>query len=147
MKQLLKEKSNEENGDRDEGESGEEEEGSEDDGEDEQEDAYSDLEESDGEEKSCEPNEKDEYDAQVEEMREAASAEIPYVIPVPTDYDTLCGLLLGRAPEEQAIVLDRLLACNHPKLGGDTKPALLTHFKLMLQLVQDTALALDSPSK
>ena len=166
MKQLLKEKSNEEDGDKDEGESGDEEEDSEDDSEegdesdeesddgededeseDEQEDAYSDLEESDGEEKSCEPNEKDEYDAQVEEMREAASAEIPYVIPVPTDYDTLCGLLLGRAPEEQAIVLDRLLACNHPKLGGDTKPALLTHFKLMLQLVQDTALALDSPSK
>jgi len=163
MKQLLKEKSNEEGDEKneeegeedEEDESGEEEEEeseeeSDDDAdseEDEDEDGYSDLEESDGEEKPGNLNEKDEYDSKVEEMKEAASAEIPYVIPVPTDYDTLCGLLLGRGAEEQAIVLDRLLACNHPKLGGDSKPALLTHFKLLLQLVQDTALALDSPSK
>merc|ERR1719273_2778068 len=164
MKQLLKEKSAEEDDDEneeevEEGEDGEDEEdeseeesdADDDDDEseedDEDEDGYSDLEESDGEEKPGDPNEKDKYDSKVREMKEAASAEIPYVIPVPTDYDTLCGLLLGRGSEEQAIVLDRLLACNHPKLGGDTKPALLTHFKLLLQLVQDTALALDSPSK
>ena len=167
MKQLLKEKSNEEgdskneeeedgdeegeDGEDEEDESEEESDADDDDYEseedDEDEDGYSDLEESDGEEKPGDPNEKDEYDSKVREMKEAASAEIPYVIPVPTDYDTLCGLLLGRGSEEQAIVLDRLLACNHPKLGGDSKPALLTHFKLLLQLVQDTALALDSPSK
>ena len=163
MKQLLKEKSAEEDddeneeeveGDDEDGEEEEEESEEEDDDnddddseEDEDEDGYSDLEESDTEEKSGEHNEKDEYDSKVEEMKEAALAEIPYVIPVPTDYDTLCGLLLGRGAVEQATVLDRLLACNHPKLGGDTKPALLTHFKLLLQLVQDTALALDSPSK
>ena len=41
----------------------------------------------------------------------------------------------------------RILACNHPHLGQDTKPALLTHFGLLLQLAQDTALALDSPSR
>merc|ERR1719234_2979491 len=152
MKQLLKEKSNEEGEDGEEEEDESEEESDADDDEDseddeEDEDGYSDLEESDGEEKPGDSNEKDEYDSKVKEMKEAASAEIPYVIPVPTDYDTLCGLLLGRGSEEQAIVLDRLLACNHPKLGGDSKPALLTHFKLLLQLVQDTALALDSPSK
>jgi len=131
-------------------ESGEEEDedGSEDEEDEEEEnDEYSDLEESDEEGDVSNTNEKDELDAEVEAMAKSAKAEIPFVIPVPGDYDALCGLVMGRSAEEQAVVLDRILACNHPKLGGDTKPALLSYFKLLLQLVQDLALGLDSPEQ
>jgi len=123
----------------------EDEDGSED--EEEENDEYSDLEESDEEGDVGNTNEKDERDAEVEEMAKTAKAEIPFVIPVPGDYDALCGLVVGRSAEEQALVLDRILACNHPKLGGDTKPELLSYFKLLLQLVQDLALGLDSPEQ
>ena len=121
MKQLLKgeKESGDEEGSSDEeaegdeaaGEESEDEESEEEsDDEEEGEDGYSDLEDSDGEPDDEAINEKDTYDEKVEEMKAAASAEIPFVIPIPASYDSLCGLVLGRSPEDQALVLDRWVA-------------------------------------
>merc|ERR1719153_528365 len=115
----------------------EEEESGDESGEDE--DKFSDLAESD--EEDNEPaNEKDVYDANIEAMIIAASEEIPYIIPVPESYSALCSLVWGKSPSDQDTVLERILACNHPQLG-DHKPALISYYQFLLQLVQDTSLS------
>jgi len=136
------EEDEEEESSNEDGEEGDEEEESGDDsGEDsgEESDKFSDLAESD--EEDNEPsNEKDVYDANVEAMIIAASEEIPYIIPVPESYSALCSLVWGKSPSDQNTVLDRILACNHPQLG-DHKPALISYYQFLLQLVQDTSLS------
>jgi len=102
-------------------------------------DRYSDLEDSEDED-TVPVNEKDVYDANVEAMMAAASEELPYIIPVPDSYSTLCGLVWGKNPSDQDTILGRILACNHPQLG-DHKPALVSYYQFLLQLVQDTALS------
>merc|ERR1719431_2198474 len=138
------EEDEEEESSNEDGEEGDEEEESGDDsGEDsgEESDKFSDLAESD--EEDNEPaNEKDVYDANIEAMIIAASEEIPYIIPVPESYPTLCALVWGKAPPDMDTVLGRILACNHPQLG-DHKPALVSYYQFLLQLVQDIALSPD----
>merc|ERR550519_2860687 len=132
------EEDEEEESSNEDGEEGDEEEESGDDSGEES-DKFSDLAESD--EEDNEPsNEKDVYDANVEAMIIAASEEIPYIIPVPESYSALCSLVWGKSPSDQNTVLDRILACNHPQLG-DHKPALISYYQFLLQLVQDTSLS------
>merc|ERR1711892_1017237 len=150
MKELLKGEPETEEGD--EGDVGEEEQ-SEEEGEEEEDDdeesgdesddesdKFSDLAESDEDEDTEPKNEKDIYDKSVEEMIVAASEELPYIIPVPDSYSTLCSLVWGKIPSDQATVFERILACNHPQLG-DNKPALIIYYQFLLQMVQDLALS------
>jgi len=125
----------------DEEESEEEEDGESENESDEESDKYSDLEESDDDNEHV-VNEKDTYDKKVQDMIAAASDEIPYIIPVPDSYPTLCTLVWGKAPSDLDTVLCRILACNHPQLG-DHKPALVSYYQFLLQLVQDIALSPD----
>jgi len=144
LKQLLKDQVNEDDDQKEDNavgakesddESGEEEETDEDD-EDDGSDEYSDLEDSDKEDIPIVSNEKDQFDKELEDIKATASKEIPYVISVPDSYSSLCSLVWGRTPSDLTIVLDRILACNHPQLG-DHKPALVIYFSHLLQLVQD----------
>ena len=48
-----------------------------------------------------------------------ASRELPYTFAVPEDYDGLAALFAGRTPAEQGTVLERMIKCNHPKLGAE----------------------------
>jgi len=136
--------------DENEGEESGEEEGDEEEDSDEEEDDsdasdnYSDLEDSEDEKENenLVENEKDHHDDQVEEMKTAAAAEIPYLIPVPETYPDLSKLLWGRSPSDLTTILDRILSSNHPQLG-DHKPALITYFSLLLQFLQDTIQAID----
>jgi len=152
LKELLRGEPETEEGDEEGEESeeeGEEEEGEDDDDDDgedsgdesgEESDKFSDLAESDEEDEPR--NEKDTFDKEVEEMIVTASEELPYIIPVPDSYSTLCTLMWGKTPDDQVTVLERILACNHPQLG-DHKPALVSYYQFLLQLVQDTALSPD----
>merc|ERR1719186_632492 len=148
LKELLRGEPETEEGDEEEeeesGDEGEEEdeEGEESDDESGDEaDKFSDLAESEDDDNEL-TNEKDSYDKDVQEMIVTASHELPYIIPVPDSYSTLCSLMWGKDPSDQSTVLERILACNHPQLG-DNKPALISYYQLLLQLVQDTSLSPD----
>jgi len=147
LKELLKGEPETEEGDeeKESEDEGEEEESDVDEGDDsseeesnEESDKFSDLAESEDDEEP--KNEKDTYDDEVQEMIVKASEELPYIIPVPDTYSDLCSLVWGKDPTDQSTVLDRIIACNHPQLG-DHKPALMSYYQLLLQLVQDTALS------
>jgi len=109
-------------------------------------DEYSDLEDSDKEDVPVEENEKDQFDKELEDIKATASKEIPYVIPVPDSYSSLCTLVWGRSPSDLTLVLDRILACNHPQLG-DHKPALIIYFSHLLQLVNDISALTEDPNQ
>ena len=137
--------------------SGEEEEGEEDDddqeGEDsgegeesdeeaEAEDSNSDLdEESDKEEEGAGENpevynEKDVFDQETVEMIDKASKEIPYIIKVHDSYESFSALVWDRSPGELKLILDRILATNHPQVSND-KQLLVPHYQHVLQYIQD----------
>jgi len=150
LKELLKNKSKEDeeasgedSGEEEDEESDSDEEEQEEDEEDsdEESDNYSDLEE-ESDDNGETSNEKDVFDQNVNEMIAAASEEIPYVIPIPDSYTTLCSLVWGKSPSDQSLIFSRILSCNHPQLG-DHKPSLIIYYGFLLQLVQDISLSQD----
>ncbi|XP_063590156.1 nucleolar protein 14-like [Penaeus indicus] len=115
-----------EDGEEEEGEGGEEEEAEEeeDDDDDDESDKYSDiLEESESEEEEEEIKEKPGTLEVIKkkEMMEAAKKELPYTFEVPQDYEAFWALLENHSPGEVNTILERMVACNHPKLGGKNK--------------------------
>lgn len=40
---------------------------------------------------------------------------------VPQDYEAFWALLENHSPREVNTILERMIACNHPKLGGKNK--------------------------
>ncbi|XP_047497739.1 nucleolar protein 14-like [Penaeus chinensis] len=108
-----------EDGEEEEGEGGEEEED-----DDDESDKYSDiLEESESEEEEEEIKEKPGTLEVIKkkEMMEAAKKELPYTFEVPQDYEAFWALLENHSPGEVNTILQRMIACNHPKLGGKNK--------------------------
>ncbi|KAK7086705.1 nucleolar complex protein 14, partial [Halocaridina rubra] len=89
-------------------------------------DQYSDIfdEESDGNDGEAPIREKQKNCldlGQKKEIMEAARKEIPYVFEVPQDYDAFWALLEDRSPKEVNLILERMIACNHPSLGSNNK--------------------------
>uniref|UniRef100_A0A8C1U349 NOP14 nucleolar protein homolog (yeast) n=1 Tax=Cyprinus carpio TaxID=7962 RepID=A0A8C1U349_CYPCA len=56
--------------------------------------------------------------------QEAARAELPYTFPAPESYSDLKQLLQGHGSEQQRLILDRTLKCNHPSLSAGNKAKL-----------------------
>ncbi|XP_045127343.1 nucleolar protein 14-like isoform X2 [Portunus trituberculatus] len=109
---------------------------------DEESDRYSDiLEESESEgdeeidvkrEKNVTQNKKVK-DTQKKEMMEAAKKEIPYTFEVPQDYEAFWALLENHSPQEVGVILERMITCNHPSLGGKNKDKCDDVFAYILQ--------------
>ncbi|XP_027226353.2 nucleolar protein 14 [Penaeus vannamei] len=130
-----KEAGEDDNGEEEEGEGGEEEEAEaeaeeeeeeeeEEDDDGDESDKYSDiLEESESEEEEEEIKEKPGTLEVIKkkEMMEAAKKELPYTFEVPQDYEAFWALLENHSPREVNTILERMIACNHPKLGGKNK--------------------------
>ncbi|KAK8391518.1 hypothetical protein O3P69_017225 [Scylla paramamosain] len=110
---------------------------------DEESDKYSDiLEESESEDDEKEIDEKTDKnvtqskkikDAPRKEMMEAAKKEIPYTFEVPQDYEAFWALLENHSPKEVGLILDRMITCNHPSLGGKNKEKCDDVFAYILQ--------------
>lgn len=131
-----------------EGEDDEEEEG-EDDEEDDADEDHCDLqsdegsEDEDGQGAEEEQVSAEEPPAVSEEQKkaaqEAARAELPYTFPAPESYSDLKQLLQGHGSEQQRLILDRTLKCNHPSLSAGNKAKLQKLFGFLLEYVGDLA--------
>ncbi|XP_045582443.1 nucleolar protein 14 isoform X2 [Procambarus clarkii] len=87
-------------------------------------DKYSDiLEDSESDEDTDLPKEKEVKKVSIQKtaMMEAAKKEIPYTFEVPQDYDSFWALLENHSPKEVSLILERMISCNHPSLGGTNK--------------------------
>lgn len=72
-------------------------------------------------------------DTQKREMMEAAKKEIPYTFEVPQDYEAFWALLENHSPKEVGLILERMITCNHPSLGGKNKEKCDDVFAYILQ--------------
>ena len=65
--------------------------------------------------------------------------EIPFTFSVPKTSDDLEELFNGRGPKEKAIIVERMIKCNHPQFGKDNKAQLENLFAFLLQHIHDCA--------
>ena len=65
--------------------------------------------------------------------------EIPFTFSVPKTSDDLEELFGGRGPKEKAIIVERMIKCNHPQFGKDNKAQLENLFAFLLQHIHDCA--------
>ncbi|XP_042603952.1 nucleolar protein 14 [Cyprinus carpio] len=131
-----------------EGEDDEEEEG-EDDEEDDADEDHCDLQSDEGsededgqgaeEEQLCAEEPPAVSEEQKKAAQEAARAELPYTFPAPESYSDLKQLLQGHGSEQQRLILDRTLKCNHPSLSAGNKAKLQKLFGFLLEYVGDLA--------
>nr|XP_014100713.2 nucleolar protein 14 homolog [Bactrocera oleae] len=64
--------------------------------------------------------------------------DLPYMIDIPDNYDGFNKLLYKRKPEDQGIIIDRLIKCNNPKLDGiNNKDKMIKLFDFLLQYVNE----------
>ena len=54
--------------------------------------------------------------------------EIPFTFSVPKTSDDLEELFGGRGPKEKAIIVERMIKCNHPQFGKDSKAQMENYF-------------------
>lgn len=77
--------------------------------------------------------------AEIEEQKkaaqEAARAELPYTFTAPESYSDLKSLLQDRGSEQQRLILDRTVKCNHPGLAAGNKAKLQKLFGFLLEYV------------
>jgi len=62
---------------------------------------------------------------------------------VPDTYEKLQAILSAESPEHQAVILERMIKCNHPSLGEGFKSELVNLFGFLLQHLQDTAVSTE----
>lgn len=81
--------------------------------------------------------------AEVEEQKkaaqEAARAELPYTFTAPESYSGLKSLLQDHGSEQQRLILDRTVKCNHPSLAAGNKAKLQKLFGFLLEYVGELA--------
>ena len=114
-------------------------------------DAYSDLEdeleesEEESDKKDTKKNKRKEKQRKIivkvdriKEMEEAQK-QIPFTFKVPESYEELSDHFVNRSPDEKAIILERIVKCNHPQFGDDNKNKLESLFTFVLQHLHDSA--------
>uniref|UniRef100_A0A8C1RPI1 NOP14 nucleolar protein homolog (yeast) n=1 Tax=Cyprinus carpio TaxID=7962 RepID=A0A8C1RPI1_CYPCA len=141
------EEKEDEDGDEEGGE--EEDEDDEDDAEDDADEDHCDLQSDEGsededgqgaeEEQLCAEEPPAVSEEQKKAAQEAARAELPYTFPAPESYSDLKQLLQGHGSEQQRLILDRTLKCNHPSLSAGNKAKLQKLFGFLLEYVGDLA--------
>uniref|UniRef100_A0A0K8UPL9 Nucleolar protein 14 n=1 Tax=Bactrocera latifrons TaxID=174628 RepID=A0A0K8UPL9_BACLA len=63
---------------------------------------------------------------------------LPYTMDIPDNYEGFNKLLYKRKPEEQGIIIERLIKCNHPKLDGiNNRDNISKLFDFLLQYVNE----------
>lgn len=149
-----------ENGDPEEGSDDDEEDGSEEEeSDDEDEDKFSDLvydSESETESKNSslkkskpkrpiqsegKKNEKPKIltDEERKAMMLQAEKELPYTFELCYKYEELEKLLKKYSAEYQAVILERMIKCNHPKVEPANREKMVTLFAFLLQYINDLA--------
>nr|CAD7403178.1 unnamed protein product [Timema poppensis] len=73
------------------------------------------------------------------QMMEQAREELPYTFQVPANYEGLQELLTDRNSDYQAVVVERMVKCNHPSLKEGNKDRLASLFGYLLQHLNDVA--------
>ncbi|KAL1253537.1 hypothetical protein QQF64_018230, partial [Cirrhinus molitorella] len=71
--------------------------------------------------------------------QEAARAELPYTFKAPQCYSDLKSLLQNHSSEEQCLILDRTIKCNHSSLAAGNKAKLEKLIGFLLDYVGDLA--------
>ncbi|XP_005175928.2 nucleolar protein 14 homolog [Musca domestica] len=129
--------SGEEEDDDDEDEEGEEEEDDEDD------DNLSDLKvtDSEGEDSENETEkpvkDKKPKNTEVNKKPNVERTDLPFTIEMPKNYGEFVKLLNEYKMQDQSIIVERLIKCNHPKLEGVNRENVVKIFAFLLQLVND----------
>lgn len=126
-------------------------ENSEDDDGSEGEDSHSDLESDSGnEEKGAIAEERHKQKVKVKENKvlsdrankatvEAAKSELPFTFAVPETCDDLKSLLVDYSAEQQSMIIERILKCNHPSLAAGNKVKLEKLFGFLFEYVGELA--------
>ncbi len=65
------------------------------------------------------------------------------VFSVPTSYEELRGHFRGRTPSEQAVIVERIIKCNHPQFGNNNREKLQSVFVYLLQHINDSVVEED----
>ncbi|XP_055850814.1 nucleolar protein 14 homolog [Episyrphus balteatus] len=131
------ESENEENEDEDDDE--------EDDEEDDDEDALSDLKVSDSESETEEIPEKKPTSVKTKKVldkpknqdKPSTDSKLPFAIDMPSNYEELKEILSQHSPNDQGILVERIIKCNHPKLDPKTKEKINKLFAYLLQYIND----------
>ncbi|KAJ9577288.1 hypothetical protein L9F63_006127 [Diploptera punctata] len=104
----------------------------------------------DDDEENKSNNEINDEDAKINEVnhltkkqniQQDITKELPYTFHIPSTYEELQTLLKVHSYTEQAVILERMIKCNHPSLGEGYKDKLSTLFAFLLQHLQDTAIS------
>lgn len=72
-------------------------------------------------------------------MMEKAQKELPYTFELPQKYKDLEKLLKKYGADHQAVILERMIKCNHPKVEPTNRERMTTLFAFLLQYVNDLA--------
>ncbi|XP_051960872.1 nucleolar protein 14 [Xyrauchen texanus] len=72
-------------------------------------------------------------------VQEAARAELPYTFTAPESYSDLTTLLRGHSGDQQRLIVDRTVKCNHPSLAAGNKTKLQRLFGFLLEYVGELA--------
>uniref|UniRef100_A0AAY4DRM9 Nucleolar protein 14 n=1 Tax=Denticeps clupeoides TaxID=299321 RepID=A0AAY4DRM9_9TELE len=76
-------------------------------------------------------------------QQEAAKVELPYTFKAPEGTSELREMLREHLPENQCLIVERMIKCNHPSLGVGNKKKLQNLFAFLLEYVGE--LAVSSP--
>ncbi|XP_046383627.1 nucleolar protein 14 homolog [Ischnura elegans] len=79
-------------------------------------------------------------------MMEKARKELPYTYSVPNVYDDFYVLMKDLSPEQQSVVLERMIKCTHPSLKSGNRQLLEALFVYTLQFIYDCPQAFQPSS-
>lgn len=80
-------------------------------------------------------------------MMEKAEKELPYTFEVFDDYEELNSLLRKHNADYQAVILERMIKCNHPKVEPANREKMVTLFTYLLQYINDIASEVENVGK
>ncbi|CAH1404285.1 unnamed protein product [Nezara viridula] len=82
-----------------------------------------------------------ENDAESDKLKKMQDkySDIPYAIEAPGDYEELTELFKDRTPEQQTVIVERIIKCNHPSLNEKNKEKLENLFALLMQHLNDAS--------
>lgn len=72
-----------------------------------------------------------------QEARRKAESELPFTFELPRKYEQLEELLRERSPDEQIIILERMIKSNNAKFSQENKHKMLSLYAFLLQYVND----------
>ncbi|CAB3360445.1 Hypothetical predicted protein [Cloeon dipterum] len=82
--------------------------------------------------------------AKLKEMMEQARKELPFTYTVPENYMDFVELFEDKALAQQSVILERMIKCNHPKLGNNNTAKLGALYAFLLQWLNDNTV--DPPA-